>query len=100
MRLSETLYSVKSVGDSGSHIDELHQARVITGAENSCLPASIHEAKKLERTEESRLLSSGRESQRSVVSTTLSGQSVYIDSDISAELQSKVSSTIFGNRVS
>lgn len=90
VRLSETLYSVKSVGDSGGRIEELHRARGITGAENSCLPASIHEAKKLERTEESRLLSSGRESQKSVDLMTLSGQSVYLDSDISAELQNKV----------
>lgn len=90
VRLSETLYSVKSIGDTGGKIEELHRARGITGAGNSCLPASIHEAKKLERTEESRLLSSGREPQRSVDSMTLSGQSVYLDSDISTELQNKV----------
>lgn len=90
VRLSETLYSVKSIGDTGGKIEELHRARGITGAGNSCLPASIHEAKKLERIEESRLLSSGREPQRSVDSMTLSGQSVYLDSDISTELQNKV----------
>lgn len=90
VRLSETLYSVKSIGDTGGKIEELHWARGITGAGNSCLPASIHEAKKLERIEESRLLSSGREPQRSVDSMTLSGQSVYLDSDISTELQNKV----------
>ncbi|KAL3744584.1 hypothetical protein ACJRO7_013798 [Eucalyptus globulus] len=90
VRLSETLYSVKSIGDTGGKIEELHRARGITGAGNSCLPASIHEAKKLERTEESHLLSSGREPQRSVDSMTLSGQSVYLDSDISTELQNKV----------
>lgn len=95
VRLSETLYSVKSVGDSGSRIEELHRTRGITGAEKSCLPASIQEAKKLEKGEESRLLSSGRECQRSVDLMNLSGQSVYLDSDISAELQNKVSSTIF-----
>ncbi|XP_056176725.1 uncharacterized protein LOC115671086 [Syzygium oleosum] len=90
VRLSETLYSVKSVGDSGSRIEELHRARGITGAEKSCLPASIQEAKKLEKAEESRLLSSGRDCQRSVDLMNLSGQSVYLDSDISAELQNKV----------
>lgn len=95
VRLSETSYSVKSVGDNSGRIEELHRACGITGAENSCLPSSIHEAKKLERTAESHLLSSGRESQRSVDLMTLSGQSVYLDSDISAELQNKVSSTIF-----
>lgn len=85
MRLSESLYTVKSIGDASFGVDDLNQIAGLSAAENSCLPVGIHEGKKLERDD------SGRMPRKSVGPMTLSGQAVFIDSDISTELRNKVS---------
>ncbi|RVX17556.1 hypothetical protein CK203_003673 [Vitis vinifera] len=90
VRLSESLYYVKNVGENGVRMDELNRLIGFSGAENSCLPAGMFEnAKQSVMTEDPHLWFSGRESKRSVDST-LSGHSMFIDSDISAELRNKV----------
>lgn len=91
MRLSESLYSVKSTGDASVGVDNLNQIVGFSTAENSCLPASIHEGRKLEKDKDSRLLSSGRTSRGSIGPMALSGQALFIDSDVSTELRNKVS---------
>lgn len=60
-------------------LDKLNRLVGFTGTENSCLPAGIYEGKQF----------SGRESNAST-NFTLSGHSLYIDSDISEELRNKV----------
>ncbi|XP_031382410.1 uncharacterized protein LOC116196694 [Punica granatum] len=89
VRLSESLYTVKSIGDGSIGTDNLNQMVGSYGAENSCLPnpVSIHEGRKHEMDE---LLSSGRTSRSTLGPMTLSGQSLFIDSDISTELRNKV----------
>ncbi|KAK1550671.1 hypothetical protein Q3G72_022869 [Acer saccharum] len=43
VRLSESLYTVKSFGEHGMHLDKLNRLVGFTGSENSCLPADISE---------------------------------------------------------
>ena len=90
VRLSESLYYVKNVGENGVRMGELNRLIEFSGAENSCLPVGMFEnAKQSVITEDPHLWFSGRESKRSVDST-LSGHSMFIDSNISAELRNKV----------
>ncbi|CAK7352742.1 unnamed protein product [Dovyalis caffra] len=89
VRLSESLYSVKGVGDNGARLDELNRLVGFTGAENFCLPVGINDAKQFNKSEGLHQLSSGRSPIKSIGSN-LSGNSIYVDSGISDELQSKV----------
>ncbi|KAK9266066.1 hypothetical protein L1049_021471 [Liquidambar formosana] len=90
VRLSESLYSVKNVGENGMRLDDLNRNVGFTGPENSCLPIGIREnTKQSDMIQDPNLWSSGREANRSMEST-LSGHSMYVDLDISSELRSKV----------
>ncbi|KAF7817339.1 DNA topoisomerase 2-binding protein 1 [Senna tora] len=80
VRLSESLYSVKTYADNNMRFDE-----------NSCLPARIRETKQVDRVEVFQRLSM-RESSKDG-DLTLSGCSIYVDPDISPELQNKVVET-------
>lgn len=89
MRLSESLYSIKSFGQNGIRLDELNRLVGFSGTENSCLPVGAHGTKHLSTIEEPQF--SGRESNCNRSSdSTLSGHSMYIDLDISVELRNKV----------
>ena len=88
VRLSESLYNMKGVGEHGTRVDELNRF-VSTASESSCLPAGFHEAKKIGMTEKPHVRFSGRDPNKSMDST-LSGHTIYIDSDISDELRNKV----------
>ncbi|GLT25651.1 hypothetical protein SLA2020_007690 [Shorea laevis] len=88
VRLSESLYTVKSVGENSKRIDELKRLAGFS-AEKSCLPAGFHEAIKFDMIEKPHLCSVGGDSSRSL-ELTLSGHTMYIDSDISKELRKKV----------
>ncbi|KAH7574473.1 hypothetical protein JRO89_XS03G0300600 [Xanthoceras sorbifolium] len=89
VRLSESLYTVKSIGEHGMHLDKLNRLVGFSGTENSCLPAGIYESKQHDKTRKPNLQFSDKESNRSTDST-LSGHYIYVDSDISEELQNKV----------
>ncbi|XP_058001852.1 uncharacterized protein LOC110654728 isoform X2 [Hevea brasiliensis] len=89
VRLSESLYSVKSVGENDVRLDDLNRLVGLSGTENSCLPVGFNDPKKFELTEGLRKKSSVRSSDRSI-EATLSGNSLYVDSDISDELRNKV----------
>ncbi|KAF2304259.1 hypothetical protein GH714_028941 [Hevea brasiliensis] len=88
VRLSESLYSVKSVGENGVCLDDLNRIFGFSGSENSCLPVGFNDTKQFEMTEGLHKRSSGRSSNRSI-EPTMSGNSVYVDSDISATLGTK-----------
>ncbi|XVF35246.1 hypothetical protein REPUB_Repub18cG0129100 [Reevesia pubescens] len=88
VRLSESLYTVKGVGEHGTHVDELNRL-VSNASESSCLPASFHEARKIDMIEKPHVQFSGRNPNKSMDSM-LSGHTLYIDSDISDELRNKV----------
>ncbi|XP_012077172.1 uncharacterized protein LOC105638063 isoform X2 [Jatropha curcas] len=89
VRLSESLYSLKTVGENDVRLDDLNRLVGFGGAENSCLPVSINDAKKYDVTEALHKQSSGRSSTKSI-EPVLSGNSMYIDSDISDEMRNKV----------
>ncbi|KAH9653036.1 brct domain-containing DNA repair protein-related [Citrus sinensis] len=84
LRLSESLYTVKSIDEHGMHLDKLNRLVGFAGTENSCLPAGIYEAKQFNATGKHE-----RDSNRSM-NSTLSGCSMYVDSDVSEELRNKV----------
>ncbi|XP_061965906.1 uncharacterized protein LOC133689850 isoform X2 [Populus nigra] len=88
VKLSESLYSVKSVGENGARLDEMNRLVGFTGAENLCLPAGINDAKQFNKSEGLHQLSSGRSPIKSI-GLNLSGNSMYVDSDISDDLRSK-----------
>lgn len=88
VRLSESLYRIKSFGEN-KPLDEWNRLTGFTGAENSCIPIGAHGTPKSDTIEEPHVRLSGRESDRNYAST-LSGHSMYVDLDISAELRNKV----------
>ncbi|KAM2969076.1 hypothetical protein FF2_016233 [Malus domestica] len=92
VRLSESLYSIKSFGENGMRLDELNRLVGFSGTENSCLPIGVRGAKQLDTNDEPRVSFRGREAIRSTDSShsTLSGHSIYVDLDISSELRNKV----------
>eukprot|EP00268_Persea_americana_P044628 TRINITY_DN4510_c1_g1_i3.p1 TRINITY_DN4510_c1_g1~~TRINITY_DN4510_c1_g1_i3.p1 ORF type:complete len:549 (-),score=83.24 TRINITY_DN4510_c1_g1_i3:401-2047(-) len=89
VRLSESLYSVKSVGENGLPTGELHRLVEFSSAQNTCLPAILHEDNKpANKTQQSLLDVSGKESRNG--SSIFASECIYIDSNISSELQKKV----------
>ncbi|MBA0638973.1 hypothetical protein Goklo_022036, partial [Gossypium klotzschianum] len=87
-KLSESLYTVKGVGENGSRVDELKRL-VSTASESSCLPASFHDTKKIDMFEKPHVRYS-RSDPKNSLSSMLSGHTLYIDSNISDELRNKV----------
>ncbi|TYH63445.1 hypothetical protein ES332_D07G193200v1 [Gossypium tomentosum] len=85
VRLSESLYTVKGVEEHAARVDELNRLAGSTASESSCLVAGFHEAKKLDMIGKPNVRYSGRVLNRSMDSV-LSGHTIYINSDISVEL--------------
>ncbi|PSS01351.1 DNA topoisomerase 2-binding protein like [Actinidia chinensis var. chinensis] len=86
VRLSESLYSVKSVGENGMLMDNLNQLSPLAGSETFCLPVSKQEISK----QFDRALPLPEKGSKRNGESTLSGLSLFIDLDISPELQRKV----------
>lgn len=89
MRLSESLYTVKSIGEHGMHLDKLNRLVGFTGSENSCLPAGVYESKQYHKTGTPKLQFPEKDTNRNS-SLTLSGHHMYVDPEISEELRVKV----------
>ncbi|KAK8547327.1 hypothetical protein V6N13_098039 [Hibiscus sabdariffa] len=89
VRLSESLYVVKGVGEHFTPEDELNRLAESTANKSSCLPAGFHEAKKIDMIEKPHARFYRRGPNKSM-NSMLSGYTMYIDSDISVELQNKV----------
>ncbi|KAK8559011.1 hypothetical protein V6N13_098610 [Hibiscus sabdariffa] len=92
LRLSESLYTVKGVGEHRKHVDELNRLVKSPASESSCLPSGFHEAKKLGMIEKPNIQFSERVPNKSMDSM-LSGHTVYVESDISDELRNKTCQT-------
>lgn len=91
VRLSESLYSVKIVGETGVGVDDMNQLAQNAGIEKSCLPySSLEYTNKADQIGSPQLHFTERESKRRNMSSPLFGYSFYIDADVSSELQSKV----------
>lgn len=85
---------MKSVGENDVRLDDLNRLVGFSGTENSCLPSGFNDPKKFEMIERLHKKSSGRSSGRSI-EAIFSGNSLYVDSDISDELRNKVSQISF-----
>ncbi|XP_038700845.1 uncharacterized protein LOC119997735 isoform X2 [Tripterygium wilfordii] len=92
VRLCESLYTVKSVGETGVRLDELNRLVGFSSVENSCLPVGIDEVKRFDITEEAQKQHSGNSSRN--IDPTLTGRTMYVDSDISPELKKKVGEVV------
>ncbi|KAI3496335.1 hypothetical protein L1887_38693 [Cichorium endivia] len=92
VRLSEALYVVKNLGEN--HMPKEDDPNIFVGG-NSCLHvAMLENAKKPNMIDKSRLLSSEEELKRR--GSIFSGQSFYVDGEVSAQLQNKVVEAAFG----
>ncbi|KAL8521866.1 hypothetical protein ACS0TY_012140 [Phlomoides rotata] len=78
VRLNESLYSVNSIGDNGISNNDLKRLDQNSGAANSCVPVGPGSQ------------FPERETNRQTVSSSLTGQTFYVDVDVPAELRSKV----------
>ncbi|KAA3468250.1 BRCT domain-containing DNA repair protein [Gossypium australe] len=87
IRLSESVYTVKGIGECSPRVDELNLH--VGSTDNSCLPSGFHETKKIKTIKNLQLRSSDRISDK-CMDSTLSGHTLYIDSNISGELWNKV----------
>lgn len=89
VRLSESLYCVRSFGANGMPSGELNRLVGFTGAENTCLPAILHNDNRSSNKQwQPHLEVSGKKSKNG--GSVFSSHSIYIDSSISAELMKKV----------
>ncbi|XP_039025864.1 uncharacterized protein LOC120159312 [Hibiscus syriacus] len=93
VRLSESLYTVKGVGDHKTHVDELNRLVKSPASESSCLPSGFLEAMKIDMIEKPNSQFSLRVPNKSMDSM-LSGHTVYVEYDISDELRNKVLETV------
>lgn len=93
MRLSESLYSVKSIGENEIPNDTLNELFHYSSMENSCLPMGMLEHFKQSDMIEQPLSLSSEKAFRRSMDSTLSGHSLYVDTDVSGELQRKVDSS-------
>ncbi|XP_039018354.1 uncharacterized protein LOC120149691 [Hibiscus syriacus] len=93
VRLSESLYTVKGVGEHRTHVGELNQLVKSPASESSRLPSGFHEAMKIDMTEKPNLQFSQRVPNKSMDSM-LSGHTVYVESGFSDELRNKVLGTV------
>ncbi|MBA0737669.1 hypothetical protein Gogos_011123 [Gossypium gossypioides] len=87
IRLSESVYTVKGIGECSPRVDELNLH--VGSTDSSCLPSGFHETKKIKTIKKLQLRSSDRISDK-CMDSTLSGHTLYIDSNISGELWNKV----------
>ncbi|KVI01523.1 hypothetical protein Ccrd_020206 [Cynara cardunculus var. scolymus] len=95
VRLSEALYVVKHLQENHMPKDDLN----VLASGNSCLPvAMLENAKQPNMIEKSQLFSSSEELKRR--GSIFSGQSFYVDAEVSAELQNKVAEAAFGQGAS
>ncbi|KAI3805348.1 hypothetical protein L1987_27646 [Smallanthus sonchifolius] len=91
VRLNEALYVGRSLGENNTPKDDFN---MLTSG-NSCLPVAVLEnAKQSNTVEKSNLFSSQEELKRR--GSIFAGQSIYVDPEVSAELQNKVVEAAFG----
>ncbi|XP_043703864.1 uncharacterized protein LOC122653963 [Telopea speciosissima] len=94
VRLSESLYSVKTVGERGLQTEELNRLLGFTATENTCLPVGLRgDTKQYSDTLQPHTHVTEKENRKTGGAAVLSRHSIFVDSDISTELRSKVVET-------
>ncbi|KAF0913981.1 hypothetical protein E2562_025392 [Oryza meyeriana var. granulata] len=90
MRLDESSYSIKNIGENGMPLREFNQLVGAPVSENSCLPPMIFQDKACsDTTEKHRLQTPRKEDDHNEFVFT--NDSIYIDPGISGEMRKKVS---------
>lgn len=88
-RLNESLYSIKSVGESGLPLGEVNRLVGLTGSEKSCLPAiAFGDETSSNAAGQPQLPLSIKELRAGV--SVFSNDCIFIDSGVSCELKKKV----------
>ncbi|KAL8101486.1 uncharacterized protein LOC141687443 isoform X1 [Apium graveolens] len=91
VRLDESLYGVKNVGENEVLRDDLNGLSRYASTENYCIPVGVLEhLKQSDTINQPNVRSAVKESNRSM-DLILSGSSLFIDPDVPAELRSKIS---------
>ncbi|MBA0852030.1 hypothetical protein Goshw_000259 [Gossypium schwendimanii] len=85
--VKSNMYTVKGIGECSPRVDELNLH--VGSTDSSCLPSGFHETRKIKTIKKLQLRSSDRISDK-CMDSTLSGHTLYIDSNISGELWNKV----------
>lgn len=88
--MSESHYSIESIGEHGGSRDKLNGLFSYASAENSCFPMDMLETSKQPGTAIHPQSHSSNKEFRENTESILRGYSMYVDKDVSAELQSKV----------
>ncbi|KAL2544709.1 BRCT domain-containing DNA repair protein [Forsythia ovata] len=95
LRLNESLYSVNHIGATGAQADDLKRLAQNNDSEKSSPPVgSLEHSAQPGLLGGPHLLFSERETKRRTVASPFSGQSFYVDNDVSAELRSKVAEAV------
>ncbi|XP_063947017.1 uncharacterized protein LOC108205745 isoform X1 [Daucus carota subsp. sativus] len=90
VRLDESLYGVKNVGENGILRDDSNGLSRYANTENYCIPVGMLEHfKQSDTINQLDVRSTVRDSNRSM-DLILSGSSLFIDTDVPAELQNKI----------
>lgn len=90
VRLSESLYGAKRVGENEIPKDTLNELFHCSSMESSCHPMAMLEHFKQSDTIERPYSLCTEKALRRSINSTLSGHSFYVDADVSADLQHKV----------
>lgn len=91
VRMSESLYRIRTVGETGMPTNEFKQLFGDADSEKSCIPLASREIiTKCDIIDRQQLHDAEREPKRRNLRSRLSGFVFYIDPDVSAELKNKV----------
>ncbi|XP_015696658.1 uncharacterized protein LOC102720908 [Oryza brachyantha] len=90
MRLDESLYSIKNIGENGMPLGEFNRLVGAPVGENSCLPPMVSQEKAFSNTTEKHRLQTSRK-EHDHDEYVFTNDSIYIDPGISGEMRKKVS---------
>ncbi|CAI0448265.1 unnamed protein product [Linum tenue] len=90
VRLSESLYAVKNLGDNGVRLDDLNRLVGFTDAENSCFPDGVSNSKQFDMTERPAHKHAPRKASSCSNDLIFSGNAMFVDPDVSNDLKIKV----------
>ncbi|CAM0951520.1 unnamed protein product [Alopecurus aequalis] len=89
MRLDESLYSIKNIGENGRPLGEFNRLVGVPVSENSCLPPMIFQDKACSDTTHKHRLQAHREEPEHDV-FVFTNHTIYIDPGISGEMKKKI----------
>lgn len=89
MRLDESLYSIKNIGENGLPLGDFNRLVGVPVSENSCLPPVIFQDKACADTTRKHPLQTRRK-EDGIDELVFRNETIYIDPGISGEMRKKV----------